>query len=161
MNVKETSEREDPLDPAREKPSNYALLSVLAVMSFFPLGFVSQYYAFQVDRLYYQRSYDLASKASKKALIYANISIILGFIVTILILLALVWVFTIIAEQFVSADLTNVIQGGIDSTSPGISEGGIVLDGDENLLDLLNPESNTENLDTIEQLLEQLDSSSN
>ena len=156
--MSETSEGNQQ-DFYKEKPSNYALLSVLALLSFLPLGIVSQYYAFQVDKLYYQKGYEYAAKASKKALVYATISIFLGILITILMLAGAAWVFMFIAEQFSGGDVTGILQEQLDPLGPITGDGGGATNPEQSLLDLLGPDYGTENLDTIDDLLNQLNSS--
>jgi hypothetical protein len=139
---------------AELKPKNYALLSVIGLLSFIPLGLISQYYAFKVDNFYYQGELVKARKASRRALFYAVSGIVMGFGFTIVILLGIIWVFFTVYEALTSISSAGIALEILQNFLP--QSGGISPEGpseltESGILDGLSSQ-NKEMLELLEQL---------
>lgn len=138
-----------------KKPRNYALLSTLSLIIFLPLGVISQYYAFKVDNLYYTGEEERANKASKKALIFAISSIVIGLIGIVSLIFAVMWLTSVLISSLQTFSIDTLISETLLDTLNNDSS--TVLENETISPELLEGlDLNTENIEELNMLLENM-----
>lgn len=137
-----------------DKPKNYALLSVMSLLSFIPLGLLSQYYAFKVDGLYYKGEIVKARKASKKALLYGILGVAMGFVITGLLLFGIIWLVITLYEAVTTIGSTGLVLDIMKDFIPINPSDSLITEGDSGVGSIFeySPDTNSDLTELLNQL---------